>query len=469
MSTPTSDNREAFRDSIGTISADGKRLHLHPKRATGKFTTWRQRVSYLLLAFLFAGPWLRVGGMPLLQLDVLHRRFILLGQVFWPQDFHLLVILMLLSVLAVALFTIALGRLFCGWICPQTIFMEHVFRRIEYWIDGDRSAQIKLQNQPWNAEKIRKRLLKNTLFALVSFAVSNTFLMYLIGTDAWLQLGEEGPAKHRGGFAAIVIFTGVFFFVFAWFREQVCLIVCPYGRLQGVLLDRNSLVIAYDRVRGEERAPLHKGEDRAAAGKGDCVDCGLCVQVCPTGIDIRNGTQLECINCTACIDACEEVMLKTHQDPGLIRFASEANIAEKKPFTYTPRLKAYTVLLAALSILMAALLFLRLKVEATVLRAPGQTFQVHDTAYTNLYTYKLINKSGRDGVLSMALPKDAPGSIQWIGPSAQKADAKGMTKGSFFLWLSKKEVHGSKNKVELVVFLDGVEVDRIRTQFYGPR
>jgi cytochrome c oxidase accessory protein FixG len=469
MPTAPSENREAFRDSIGTISEDGKRLHIHPKRAKGRFTTWRQRLSYGLLALLFAGPWLRIGGMPFLQLDVLHRRFILLGQVFWPQDFHLLVILMLLGVLAVALFTVALGRLFCGWICPQTIFMEHVFRRIEYWVDGDRNAQIRLQNMPWNAEKIRKRLIKNALFAAISFAISNTFLMYLIGTDAWKRLAQEGPDQHTGGFTAILIFTGVFFFVFAWFREQVCLIVCPYGRLQGVLLDRNSLVIAYDRVRGESRAPVHKGEDRTAAGKGDCVDCSLCVQVCPTGIDIRNGTQLECINCTACIDVCDEVMEKTHRPTGLIRYASEANIAEKKPFVYTPRLRAYTVLLAALVVLMGALLFLRLQVEATVLRAPGQTFQIHDTAYTNLYTYKLINKSGREGVLSMALPEGAPGTLQWIGPSAQRANAKGMAQGSFFLWLPKSDVHGSKNKVNLVVYLDGVEVDRISTQFYGPR
>lgn len=294
---------QSFRDHIGTITEDGKRNHLHPKKVKGRFTTYRRGVAWFLLALLFGLPWLSIQGLPVIQLDVVHRRFVLFGQVFWPQDFYLLMLTMLLGVLAVVVFTVAYGRIFCGWICPQTIFMEHVFRRIEYWIDGDRNAQIKLRQSPWTWEKIQKRLLKNGIFLVISFAIANTFLMYFIQSKGWLTIVTDGPAAHPGGFAGIWIFTGVFFFVFSWFREQVCLIVCPYGRLQGVLLDRNSIVIAYDRIRGELRGRFRKNEDRTAAGKGDCIDCELCVAVCPTGIDIRNGTQLECTNCTACIDA----------------------------------------------------------------------------------------------------------------------------------------------------------------------
>src|SRR5690606_3206332 len=199
------------------------------------------------------------------------------------------------------LFTVAFGRIFCGWICPQTIFLEMVFRRIEYWIDGDRNKQIKLDKQAWNAEKIKKRLLKWSLFLIISFIIANVFLAYLISGDRVLQYIIDGPTSHLSTFISLLIFTAVFYFVFAWFREQVCIIACPYGRLQGVLLDTKSIVVAYDHKRGESengRKKWRKNEDRTALGHGNCIDCFQCVHVCPTGIDIRNGTQLECINCT---------------------------------------------------------------------------------------------------------------------------------------------------------------------------
>ncbi len=229
--------------------------------------------------------------------------------------------------------------------------MEMVFRRIEYWIDGDRGAQIRLDKQEWNAEKIRKRTLKWFIFFIISFLIANTFLAYLIGSDRLIQYVVEGPLNHISTLISLLIFTAVFYFIFAWFREQVCIIACPYGRLQGVLLDNKSIIVAYDYKRGEKekgRAKFKKNEDRETTGKGDCIDCFQCVHVCPTGIDIRNGTQLECVNCTACIDACDCMMEAVNLPKGLIRYASEENIEKKAPFKFTPRLKGYTAVLVIL-------------------------------------------------------------------------------------------------------------------------
>jgi len=459
---------ESFRDSIATINAEGKRNFIYPKKSKGPWMNKRSAVAYGLLALLFLAPWIRIGGQPMLLLDVLGRRFVILGQVFWPQDSHLLVLAMLTGVLFVIVFTVIFGRIFCGWMCPQTIFMEHVFRKIEYWIDGDRGEQLRLARLPWNFEKIWKRVLKNGIFFAISFAIANTFLMYLVGTDSWWKTVSDDPKNHLGELASITVFTGVFFFVFAWFREQVCLIVCPYGRLQGVLLDRNSTVIAYDYSRGEKRARFRKGEDRKAADKGDCIDCGQCVDVCPTGIDIRNGTQLECINCAACIDVCNTIMHKTGQPKGLIRFASENQIAKKEPFVFTPRLIAYSLVLAGLLGVMGFLLRERSPIEATILRAPGMMYQDRgEGVYSNLYNVKVLNKSTSpmDIELELISPK---GRIEWVGRFNGHAEVQSLVQASFFVYLSEAELSGSKTPIEIVVRSKGEELSRIESSFNGP-
>ena len=323
---------EQFRDNISTINKEGKRSWVFPKKPSGKFYKYRSYLSYFLLAFLLLAPFIKINGNQFLLFNVLERRFNIFGFPFWPQDFHLLVISMITGVVFVILFTVVFGRLFCGWICPQTIFMEMVFRKIEYWIDGDRGKQIRLNKQPWNAEKIKKRLLKWFIFFVISFIIANVFLAYLIGGDTVISYITGNPLDNVRTLISLIIFTSVFYFVFAWFREQVCIIACPYGRLQGVLLDNKTINVAYDYKRGERdlgRSKFKKNEDRAALGKGDCIDCKQCVVVCPTGIDIRNGTQLECVNCTACIDECDHIMESINLPKGLIRYASEENIAEK--------------------------------------------------------------------------------------------------------------------------------------------
>ncbi|MDO9261255.1 MAG: cytochrome c oxidase accessory protein CcoG, partial [Flavobacteriaceae bacterium] len=307
-------HKESFRDSIATIDEKGKRNFIFPKKPKGVFYKYRTYLAWVLILFMFASPFIKINGNQFLLFNILERKFNIFGFPFWPQDFHLLVISLLVSIVFIILFTVIFGRIFCGWLCPQTIFMEMVFRKIEYLIEGDRPQQIKLDKQAWNLEKFSKKAGKWTVFFIVSFIISNVFLAYLIGGDILLEHIKDGPVNHLSTFVYLLIFTAVFYFVFAWFREQACIIVCPYGRLQGVLLDNKSINVVYDYVRGEStsgRQKLRKNEDRKTAGYGDCIDCKQCVQVCPTGIDIRNGTQLECVNCTACIDACDDIMDKS--------------------------------------------------------------------------------------------------------------------------------------------------------------
>ena len=464
LSIPTD---ESFRDSISTVDKRGKRVWIYPKKPGGKWFNKRAIVGYLLLAFLFVGPFLRIGGDPLLLLDVIDRKFVIFGQTFWPQDIHLFVLAFIAGIIFITLFTVAFGRLFCGWLCPQTVFMELVYRRIEYWIEGDWRQQQALNKAPWDLNKIFKRSLKHLLFFGIAFVIGNTFLAYLVGSEELMDIISSPPTEHLGGFMAMLGFSGAFYGVFAFMREQVCTTICPYGRLQGVLLDRHSLVIAYDRVRGEGRAKFRKGEDRIAAGKGDCIDCRACVNVCPTGIDIRNGTQLECINCTACMDACDHMMEAVDLPKGLIRFASETEIAERKPWRFTMRMKAYSVLLTGLITVIAGLILMRTDVEATVLRTPGMLFQTRtDGRISNLYNYKLVNKTNREMQLQFRL-LNVEGEIQLVGHDVH-LDGGELGTGSLFILLPRQAMHGMKTEVRIGVYSNGKLIEKVNTTFMGP-
>lgn len=463
---------ESFRDSISTINEEGKRAWIFPKKPSGKFYNKRKIVSYSLLAILLISPFIKVNGNQFFLFNVIDRKFNLFGLSFWPQDFYLIVLSMIIGVVFIALFTVAFGRIFCGWICPQTIFMEMVFRRIEYWIDGDRGAQIRLAKQEWNAEKIKKRTLKWALFFMISFVIANVFLSYIIGSDQVIEMITEGPKDNWGTLIALLIFTGVFYFIFVWFREQVCIIACPYGRLQSVLLDDKSVIVAYDYERGEStngRAKFKKTEDRAEKGLGDCIDCNQCVVVCPTGIDIRNGTQLECVNCTACIDACDHMMESVKLPKGLIRYASESEITKKEKFSFTPRMKGYTAVLFILMGILTGLLFLRSDVEAKVLRLPGQLFEHKGENISNVFTYKIVNKTVKDFDevhFKLASPK---GSIQVVGSQTFKIPKEGMAQGTLFIEIHPAFLDGDKTKVEIEVYNKDEIIDKTTSNFLGPR
>ena len=470
METPTN---EKFRDSIATVNEEGKRAWVYPKKPSGKFYRYRKWVSYGLLIFLFSAPFIKVNGNQFLMFNVLERRFNIFGAPFWPQDFHLFVISMIIGVIFITLFTVAFGRLFCGWVCPQTIFMEMVFRRIEYWIEGDRGKQIRLDKQPWNAEKIRKRITKWSIFFLISFLIANVFLAYLIGSDQLLQYVIEGPSAHVSTLISLLIFTAVFYFVFAWFREQVCIIACPYGRLQGVLLDSKSIVVAYDYKRGEKekgRAKFKKNEDRIASGKGDCIDCFQCVHVCPTGIDIRNGTQLECVNCTACIDACDHMMESVNLPKGLIRYASEENIAKKAKFKFNPRLKGYSGVLLILTGVLVGMLFLRNDVEATILRLPGQLYErKENNVISNVYTYKLVNKTTEDITDVHFELLSHHGKIEEVTHQNFQVPKQGIAEGTLFIEINASALNGDKDKVKIGVYSNDQLIETTISAFLGPR
>jgi cytochrome c oxidase accessory protein FixG len=371
-----------------------------------------------------------------------------------------------------ALFTVAFGRIFCGWFCPQTIFMEMVFRRIEFWIDGDRAQQMRLEKQAWDSEKIRKRLTKWFIFFIISFLIANVFLAYLIGSDKLIQFIEEGPIENESTLIALLIFTAVFYFIYAWFREQVCIIACPYGRMQGVLLDNKTINVSYDYVRGEGekgRGKFNRNEDRKASGKGDCIDCKVCVHVCPTGIDIRNGVQLECINCTACIDECDTIMEKVGLPKGLIRYASEDEIVKKEPFKLTTRMKGYIAVLAILIGVFIGMLFLRNDVEATVLHAPGQLFQHEGNKIVNLYNYKIINKTTaefKSVTFKLVEPK---GEIVLVGNPFTKVPKQGITQGALFVKLPENELDGEKTVLKIEVYNNDKLIETTTTNFTGPR
>lgn len=465
--------KDNFRDTIGTLNEEGKRAWVFPKKPDGKWYKYRKYVSYVLLLFLFSAPFIKIGGNQFLLFNVLERRFNIFGFPFWPQDFYIFVIMMITGVVFVILFTVAFGRLFCGWVCPQTIFMEMVFRRIEYWIDGDRGKQIRLSKMPWNREKILKRSLKWSIFFVISFLIANIFLAYLIGSDRLIRYITDGPTQHLNTLISLVIFTGVFYFVFAWFREQVCIIVCPYGRLQGVLLDNKSIVVAYDHKRGEKekgRAKFRKNEDRAATGKGDCIDCFQCVHVCPTGIDIRNGTQLECINCTACIDACNKIMESVNLPKGLIRYASEENIEKKTKFKFTPRLKGYTIVLAILTSVLVGMLFLRNDVEADILRLPGQLYERKaDNIISNVYTYKLVNKTNNEIENVSFRLLSHKGKITIVSHETFTVPTSGLAEGTLFIEVNASALSGDKDKVVIGVYSGDEQIETTRTAFLGPR
>lgn len=458
---------DEFRDKIATVDEKGKRIWIYPKKQLGKYFNKRSIVAYALLAILFAGPFIKIDGEPLLLINVLERKFVIFGQIFWPQDMFIFAFGMVAMVVLVIVFTVVFGRLFCGWVCPQTIFMEMIFRRIEYWIDGDWNQQKKLDRMPWNRHKIYKRSLKWGIFWIISFIIANTFLAYIIGIEELRAIIVDDPSNHVGGLIAIIAFTTVFFAVFAWFREQVCTTVCPYGRLQGVLLDKNSIVVAYDNVRGENRGKFRKKEDRKEVDKGDCIDCHMCVNVCPTGIDIRNGTQMECINCTLCMDACDHMMDRVGLEKGLIRYDSEEGIRTGKKWKLSTRAKAYVVLMFAILGLLAALILTRTEIEFSALHLRGTSYtKLDDTTIVNIFETNILNKTNEEHNVEFGI-LTGNAEIEVVGGDILLEKGKRVER-RVLIRMHTKNIEGPKTPVTIGLYSDGELIAEEDINVSGP-
>lgn len=454
----------SFRDTASTVTLDGDRKWIHALQPKGFLYKIRNLLSSFYLLAFFAIPFIKVNGNPLMLFNFPKGEFIILGKIFWPQDFFIFAIGMLAFIVFIVLFTVIFGRLFCGWACPQTIFMEIIFRRIEWWIEGSPTQQLKLKKAPWTAQKIFKKGLKHIIFLLISFLIAHTFLSYILGVDEVLKIIRGSISDHINLFIGLVVFTLLFYSVYAFVREIVCTTICPYGRLQGVMFDKDTILVAYDYNRGEPRGYIKKEESTT---KGDCIDCRKCVQVCPTGIDIRNGVQLDCVGCTACIDACDEVMHKIGRPQKLIRYASENELEKGKKFQFTRRVKAYIVVLVLLVGLMLSLILTRRNVDLYVSRAPGQLFQEVDGKIVNMYQAKIYNKSREDKNAELAL-HDLKGDIEIIGAQDLVLKKESINQVVFLVKLPPEEVAKRSINLKLDIKSNGEILQTIETKFLGP-
>jgi cytochrome c oxidase accessory protein FixG len=385
---------------LSTLEADGRRRWLFPRLSKGRFWSRRRAVAYLLLALYTLIPFLRIGGKPVILLDVAQRHFILLGVTFLPTDTALLALFLLTVLVSVFVVTAILGRVWCGWACPQTVYMEFVFRPIERLFLGRTGKGGKPAE---NIASWRKPAMY-AAYLLVCLHLANTFLAYFVPANVLHQWITASPANHPAGFTIVLVLTGLMMFNFAWFREQTCIIACPYGRLQSVLLDRRSLIISYDVDRGEPRGKAtlrslnvldHSGGLPTSVGKkGDCVDCSMCVQVCPTGIDIRQGLQVECVACAQCIDACDAVMDKINRPRGLIRYSSQNAMAGQPSRIIRTRVVIYLGIITVLGGLLTTLLLTRSPADVTLLRNVGRPFVANtDGTIENTMRIKITNRS----------------------------------------------------------------------------
>lgn len=461
------EDTEEYRNSIATVDKDGKRIWLYPKKPKGAFFNKRIITTIVFLAIFFAGPLVKIGGQPLLMFNIFERKFVILGQLFLPQDFVIFGVGMIIFFVFIILFTVVYGRVWCGWFCPQTVFMEMIFRPIENYFEGDGHTQKKFDEAPWDSSKIFKKTAKHLIYITFSAIIAHVTMAYLVGIEQTISIVTSPPTENLAGFIGILAFTGIFYYVFAKLREQVCVAICPYGRLQGVLINKQTSAVMYDYKRGEPREKLKKNSPSLSEGEvGHCIDCSLCVQVCPTGIDIRNGIQLECTNCTACIDACDSVMVKISRPTGLIRHASQESIESGVPFKLSKRAYAYSAVLVILMIIEGFLLFNRGETETTILRVPGQMYQEKNGIISNLYNAQVVNKTFEPKQIKLQV-SDNQGVIRLVGTEIT-VNKGAKTEVVFFVDIPKNKIKNVKTPIKIEVFEGEKLLETIKTNFMGP-
>lgn len=449
---------KTFRDRPLNIDNSGKRKWIYAKQPSGKWYNRRSVFALFVFSFLVFAPLIKINGNPLMLIDIANRRFSLFGNIIWAQDTQILAVLMAATVVFIVLFTVIFGRLWCGWACPQTIFLEMIYRRIEYFFDGNyRKKSLKT---PGRGILFTKRILKHATYLLVSVLITNIFLMWFTGPERLLEIIGSPVSENLSGFMIMSGISLFYYWIYSYFREQVCTMVCPYGRLQSVLLDSRSITVTYD---------YKRGEPRGAKNSGDCIDCMQCIAVCPTGIDIKNGTQLECINCAACIDECNIVMKKIKKDPGLIRFDSVSGIESGKNILFNARTISYSVVLASLALLLAFTVITRPELETSILRVPGTMFQeIDQVTLSNIYNLKIINKTGTEKKIDIRLISPANGNLQL---AVQKSVL--LPQESFesivIIRLDRQELQGKSTEIRIGIYEGETLLVAAETNFIGPQ
>jgi cytochrome c oxidase accessory protein FixG len=467
-----SEEHDTFRNELASVARDGRRRWIYARKPSGPWYRARTVVSWFLLAFLFGAPFVTIDGQPLMMLDVLERRFVLLGVLFRPQDFHLVVLIALTLLVTVVLATAVLGRVWCGWLCPQTVFMEMLFRKLEFLIEGSAEQQLRRDRSPWTRDKVLRRVVKHGVFFALSFVLANVFLAWIIGAPELQQIVTDPPREHIVGLTSILVFGFVFYLVFVRFREQACVLACPYGRVLSALTDPHTVTVTYDWGRGEPRSRLVRGrEDGARAG--DCIDCHQCVTVCPTGIDIRDGIQLECVTCTACIDACDSVMQRVGRATGLIRFTSHQAVAraagdEGPRRALTGRVAAYAGVWLVLAVTVSVLLAGRRDLDVLILRQPGTLYAtVPGGEIANFYDVQAFNRTPRQAQFTVEIVEPRGATITTLGQVGE-VEAYGLSEGRLLLRVPASELAGASTPVRFAVRTPDGVVQTVESSFVGP-
>ena len=448
-------------DSVTTINADGSRRFIHPADVRGRFTKWRGLVGLLILAVYVVLPWITINGYPSVFLDLARRQFHFFGLTFVTQD--LWVAFFLISGLGFSLFyvTALLGRIWCGWACPQTVYLDFI-RRIERWFEGDAPARERLDRMSWTGEKLRKRGSKYAFYFLFAALLAHVFLTYYVSPAGLKAMMTEAPTRNWGSFVFVFLMTAAMTFNFVWFREQFCIVLCPYGRLQSALVDNDSLVIGYDTKRGEPRGK------KGSVGAGDCIDCRRCVHVCPTGIDIRHGLQMECIGCAACVDACDEIMTKIDQPRGLVRYDSLNGFMGKARRIIRPRILLYTGLMLLGAAAMTLGLSTLSPITVSCTRVPGIPYVIDGASVRNEFLIRVLNKRNQPQHFQVTMKGATPG-LAWsgletgieVGPLSEEMRP-------FIVTAPREQLHGSFPLEILVTAPNGRDTVKKTVSFVGP-
>lgn len=472
------------RDTLASVRSDGGRVSIHPADTRGRFTLARRVTAVVLIAIYVALPWIPVRGHPAVFLDVANLRFHFFGLTFAAQD--LWMGFFLLTGMAFGLFyvTALFGRLWCGWACPQTVFLEHVYRRVERWLQGDAQMRRQLDRAPWTSEKILRRGGTHLVFVLLSLLIAHVLLAYFVSLPRVWQMVTHAPSEHWGIFLFVVVATAMLYFNFGWFREQLCIILCPYGRLQSALIDDDSVTIGYDERRGEPRGKAHRAEDRSPAAQspvsalrsspsplGDCIDCFKCVHVCPTGIDIRQGMQLECIGCANCIDACDEVMTRLGRPRGLIRYDSLNGLAGRARRIVRPRIVLYSILLVVGGLVATISIANYRPMNISAVRMTGAPYFVDTDSIRNQFNVRVVNKQTVEEEFRLEVEpvSRAPEGLRWTGWDDGVRVAPGAEEVRPLILFAPRSAYSGKFRLKLVV-TDAAGRARVEREieFIGP-